>query len=155
MKSDNLKRCIFRQKWTVFLAEFSATVLMLNSVDFSLVSNCLNSAKNPKSFWSLIWILCELGYWAWSPCNWTGLYVFFFSVCKEWRREIEKIKSSRKKMSWMLYDSAKRKTHDDHSPILDLGWRIQVSYSLMYSQHRLIRPKNTRRFSVELGGART
>ena len=53
IKSDNLKLCIFTQftqnwqiqsKWTGFWAEFSATILLLNSAEF-LVSNCLNSVK--------------------------------------------------------------------------------------------------------------
>ena len=50
----------------------------------------------------------------------------YFSVCKDWRQEVEKIKSCQRKISCMMYDSGKGRKHDDYSHILELSKRIQV-----------------------------
>ena len=62
----------FQTKWQIhtkrtdFLAEFSATILLLNSADFLLVSNCLNSAKASKAISatlvSSLWIRLQKAY---------------------------------------------------------------------------------------------
>ena len=44
------------------LAEFLATILLLNSADFYWCQIVWIQQRNPKSFWSLSWIICELGY---------------------------------------------------------------------------------------------
>ena len=51
---------------------------------------------------------------------------FVFSVCKDWRREIEKIKWCRRRISCMMYDVARGKKHDDSCPAVELAERIQV-----------------------------
>ena len=60
--------CISRQrwqiqtKWTGFLAEFSATILLLNSTDFYWCQIVWIQQRNPKPFHTLFLVLCELGH---------------------------------------------------------------------------------------------
>ena len=56
----------------------------------------------------------------------TRMHCIVFSVCKDWRQEVEKIKSCQKKISCMMYDSGKGRKHDDYSAIMELSKRIQV-----------------------------
>ena len=66
----------FRQNGQGFLAEFSAIIMLLNSADILLVSNCLNSAKKSKAISdtlaSSLWIRLQIPYliifqiWYWN-----------------------------------------------------------------------------------------
>ena len=56
------KNVKFGQNGQLFLAEFSATIFLLNSVDFYWCQIVWIQQRNPKPFQPLWWLLCELGY---------------------------------------------------------------------------------------------